>query len=292
MGRRAPCASRSHSAERRRNSRHSRNRAATRIVTSADPAEQSASLKVVEPRLFGEPCRAVLCQLNRVAQWHRLAQFHPSTRKTPCKSSARAIRCAKLGHRLTQCTGYRPFVFPQIFCSFPQNSITERQPSQSGDCLPLRQSRAFANAGRFRRQQRIACCGAGSYRHVLILFVHIDRGRGRMCFCKSLAHCRKTQLPKAAWTTAARGAHPASKSPPPRATSWVPSCAVPHCATQSSLQRTEFGCRFSSSDVMSSRVLPSVQWRTCSRALSARMTTTQRPILCHLCHLVPLCHPV
>jgi hypothetical protein len=115
--------------------------------------------------------------------------------KTHCKSSARAIRCAKRGHRLTQCTGHRPFVFPQIFSSFPQNSITERQPSQSGDCLPLRQSRAFANAGRFRRQQRIACCGAGSYRHVLILFVHIDRGRGRMCFCKSLAHCRKTQLP-------------------------------------------------------------------------------------------------
>jgi hypothetical protein len=95
----------------------------------------------------------------------------------------------------------------------------------------------FRQCGRFRRQQRIARCCAGSYRHVLILFVHIDRGRGRMCFCKSLAHCRKTQLPKAAWATAARGPIQPSKSPPPRATSWVPSCAVPHCATQSSRQR-------------------------------------------------------
>jgi uncharacterized protein YbjT (DUF2867 family) len=63
---------------------------------------------------------------------HRLAQFHPSARKNPLQSSARAVRCAKLCHRLTQCTGHKQFVFPQIFSSFPQNSTTERQPSQSG----------------------------------------------------------------------------------------------------------------------------------------------------------------
>jgi hypothetical protein len=137
-----------------------------------------------------------------------------------------------------------------------------------------------------------AAC-AGSYRHVLILFVHIDRGRGRMCFCKSLAHCRKTQLPKAAWTTAARGAHPASTiAAATRDILRAIMCRSPLCHAVITARRTEFGCRFSSSGVMSSRVLPSVQWRTCSRALSARMTTTQRPILCHLCHLVPLCHPV
>jgi hypothetical protein len=61
-------------------------------------------------------------------------------------------------------------------------------------------------------------------------------------------------------------------------------CRSPLCHAVITARRTEFGCRFSSSGVMSSRVLPSVQWRACSRALSARMTTTQRPILCHLCH--------
>jgi hypothetical protein len=56
-----------------------------------------------------------------------MAQFHPSTRKNPLQSSARAVRCAKLCHRLTQCTGHKQFVFPQIFSSFPQNSTTSRK---------------------------------------------------------------------------------------------------------------------------------------------------------------------
>jgi hypothetical protein len=73
----------------------------------------------------------------------QLAQFHPSTRKNPLQSSARAIRCAKLCHRLTQCTGHKQFVFPQIFSSFPQNSTTERQPSQSGGCLHPRVKPSF-----------------------------------------------------------------------------------------------------------------------------------------------------
>jgi hypothetical protein len=43
-----------------------------------------------------------MCQLNRVAQWHRLAQFHPSMRKNPFRSIACALGRAKLCHRLTQ----------------------------------------------------------------------------------------------------------------------------------------------------------------------------------------------
>ena len=41
-----------------------------------------------------------------------------------------------------------------------------------------RDRKAKNQCGRFRRQQRIARCCAGSYRHVLILLVHID-GRTR-----------------------------------------------------------------------------------------------------------------
>jgi hypothetical protein len=118
--------------------------------------------------------------------------------------------------------------------------------------------------GRFRRQQWIARCCAGSYRHVLSSsFISMDGGC-RMCFRKSLAHSRKTQLPKAAWAPQLEPVQP-RQSPPPRATSRVPSGAVPHGATQPSRQaRTKTG--FSSSGVMSSRVLPIMQSSACSRA--------------------------
>jgi hypothetical protein len=60
-----------------------------------------------------------------------------------------------------------------------------------------------------------------------------------MCFRRSLAHSRKTQLPKAAWAPQLEPVQP-RQSPPPRATSRVPSGAVPHGATQPSRQaRTE-----------------------------------------------------
>ena len=39
---------------------------------------------------------------NQVAQWRKMAQFHPLTSKNPLRSSARAIGRAKLCHHLTQ----------------------------------------------------------------------------------------------------------------------------------------------------------------------------------------------
>jgi hypothetical protein len=121
-----------------------------------------------------------------MAQWHRLAQFHPSTRKNPLQSSARAIRCAKLCHRLAQCTGHKQFVFPQIFSSFPQNSTTERQPSQSGGCLP---------SGKTELR----------YRHVLIPLVHIDGRTMPNVFPQIFSSFPQNSTTEGSLGTAARG---------------------------------------------------------------------------------------
>ena len=151
----------------------------------------------------------------------------------------------------------------------------------------------FRQCGRFRRQQRIARFCAGSYRHVLILFVHIDGRTRPFVFPQIVSSLPQNSTTEGSLGNRSSGVHPASTiAAATRDILRAIMCRSPLCHAVITARRTEFGCRFSSSGVMSSRVLPSVQWRACSRALSARMTTTQRPILCHLCHLVPLCHPV
>jgi hypothetical protein len=120
----------------------------------------------------------LLCQPNPMAQWHRLAQFHSSTRKNPLQSSARAVRCAKLG---TSSLGFRKSLAHSRKTQLPKGSHRRAgllAPSGKTGLSPTARGKAKNHCGRFRRQQRIARCCAGRYRHVLILFVHIYRGRG------------------------------------------------------------------------------------------------------------------
>ena len=101
--------------------------------------------------------RVARCQLNRVAQWHRLAQFHPSMRKNPLQIKRTRYPLCQTGPSLDTVYGAQPV-------------------SPNARPRPSRKARP--------RSDRRRCPNSSS-------FVSMD-GECRMCFRKIIVFSRQT----------------------------------------------------------------------------------------------------
>jgi hypothetical protein len=122
---------------------------------SANPVKQTKTTEGLAAACV-VPSR-VLCQLNRVAQWHRLAQFHPSMRKNPLQIKRTRYPLCQTGPSLDTVYGAQPV-------------------SPNARPRPSRKARP--------RSDRRRCPNSSS-------FVSMD-GECRMCFRKIIVFSRQT----------------------------------------------------------------------------------------------------